>query len=804
MFRNYLKTAFRSLRANKGYSMITVAGLGVGIAVCLVIFLFISYEKSFDTFHSKSARIYRVLTNQWRGPDQEPGLLSFVPFPTPWVIGHDLPDWKTSAAYRLDGIQLMPLDKAGNPEKKFKEKDGVLLVQPAFFSIFDFHLLAGDPARALADRMSVVMTQSTAERYFGDWRRALGRTVKFQDHDVFTVTGIMADVPGNSDFNKVHLLFNYAIVNTEKSTDWWSIDEEHEVYVLLPEHVSLASADRQLGALVKKYQTPDNKNTQILEPLSAVHFNVKEYNFSGRTISAERITTLWLIAGFILLIACVNFINISTAQAVNRSREVGVRKVLGSNRGQLRLQFLLEAFLLVAGGVVLAVLLTVLLTGPIGRTLDMPVSLHLFEQGPVLLFLAATTVVVTLLAGFYPAMVLSGFSPITALKTKLAARSSSGITLRRGLVVLQFVIAQVLIIGTLLVLRQLNYVTHQSMGVDRNAVVAVPFPGDSVSRSKLDYLRDRINAIKGVERVSFNDAVPSALPGDNWWTDFKFDHATKDANFSVIRKWVDANYLSTYGMKLVAGRNVTTTDSIKEFLINETMARKLGFSDPQKILNHEINLWDGFAKGPIVGVIRDFHPTSMKDSLSAVMMLNLKRLYNNASIKLDGQDMGGSLAALEKVWSDIYPNYVFEYQFLDDKIASFYEDEARLSLFYQVFASIAIFLSCLGLYGLASFMAAQRIKEVGIRKVLGATAANIVYLFSKEFVVLIGIAFAISAPIAWYFVHEWAQQYVFRIPISGWIFVLGGGMALLIALMTVSFQAIRSAAANPIKSLKTE
>jgi putative ABC transport system permease protein len=804
MFRNYFKTAFRSLKAHKGYSFITVAGLGVGIAVCLVIFIFISYEQSFDTFHSKSARIFRVLMKGASQPDQPTRYSAGVPFPTAWAIEHDLPDWKTSAAFRLDDIQLMPLDKAGSPEKKFKEKDGVLLVQPGFFSIFDFHLLAGDPVKVLADRMSVVMTQSTAERYFGDWRKAVGRTVKFNNHDLFTVTGIMADVPGNSDFRNVHLLFNYAIVNTEKSKDWWSTDGEHEVYVLLPEHVSVATADWQLNALSKKYQTPDNKNTQVLEPLADVHFNVKLDNFSGRTIGEERVRTLWLIAGFILLIACVNFINISTAQAVNRSREVGVRKVLGSNRGQLRVQFLLEAFLLVVGGVIVSVLLTALCMGPISKNLDMPVSFGLLEQRPVLLFLGVTTVVVTLLAGFYPALVLSGFSPITALRTKLAARNGSGITMRRGLVVLQFVIAQALIIGTLLVVRQLNYFTHQSMGFDKQAVVAIPFPGDSVSRSKLDYLRDRVVAIKGVEELSFNDAVPTNLSGDNWWTDFKFDHAKKGAGVVAIRKWIDANYLSTYGMKLVAGRNVTTTDSIKEYLINETMARKLGYSDPQKILNHEINLWDGFAVGPIVGVVKDFHVTSMKDSLSALFMMNFKRGYSNASIKLDGTDLPGRMAAIEKIWSETYPNYVFEYEFLDEKIANFYKDEAKLSLFYQVFASIAIFLSCLGLYGLASFMAAQRLKEVGIRKVLGATAAHIVYLFSKEFVLLISIAFAISAPIAWYFVHQWAQQYVYRIPISGWVFAGGGILSLLIALMTVSFQAIRAAVTNPIKSLKSE
>lgn len=800
MFRNYLKTAFRSLRANKGYSMITVAGLGVGIAVCLVIFLFISYEQSFDTFHSKSARIFRVLVKGPNTSDKD-SMSSAVPFPLPTTIEHDLPDWTTSGVYALDVVQLMALDKAGNPAKKFRETYGVFLVQPSFFSMFDFPWLAGDPVKSLADRTSVVLTKSTAERYFGDWKKAMGQNVKFENHDVFTVRGIMDDVPGNSEFNKVHVVFSYAIANLEKNKDWWSINGDHRCYVMLPEHVTVATADRQLAVLSKKYETPDNKNTHILEPLAEVHF-AKNGNFSGRSITPERIRTLWMIAGFILLIACVNFINISTAQAVNRSREVGVRKVLGSNRGQLRVQFLLEAFLLVMGSVVVALLLTTLCMGPIGNTLDIPVSVGLFEQGPVLLFLGVTTVVVTLLAGFYPAIVLSGFSPITALRSKLAGRSGGGITVRRGLVVLQFVIAQALIIGTLLVVRQLNYFTHQSIGFDKNAVVGVPFPKDSVSISKLNYLRDRINQVKGVLQVSFNNATPAST--DNWWTDLKFDHAVKGSGVIAIDKWIDANYISTYGLKLVAGRNITTTDSIKEFLINETMAKRLGFSDPHAILNREINLWDGFAVGPIVGVVRDFHPSSLKDSLAPVFMLNFKRGYENASIKLDGQDLPASMAAIEKIWSQVYPNYVFEYQFLDEKIANFYKEEAKLSLFYQVFASIAIFLSCLGLYGLASFMAAQRIKEVGIRKVLGATAANIVYLFSKEFVVLIAIAFAISAPIAWYFVHQWVQQYVYRIPISGWVFVGGGSLALLIALMTVSFQAIRAAAANPIKSLKTE
>ena len=802
MFRNYFKTVFRNLRANKAYSMIMVAGLAVGIAVCLIIFLFIGYEQSFDDFHQNGARIYRVLTLGQGTPDKPADPIAGVPFPLPTAMENDLPKWKTSGIFTLENIQMMALNKAGQPEKKFKEKAGIMLVQPTFFSMFDFSWSAGDPAKSMAGDHNIIMTKSTAERYFGDWKEAMGQTVKFQNHDLMTVAGIIADPPSNSDFRQMKIILPYAIAHFDQNKDWWTVDSDHECWVLLPANVSPATANKQLAQLSKKYRTADNKNVQVLEPLSDVHFNDKSGNISGRAITRDRIHTLWLIAGFILLIACVNFINISTAQAVNRAKEVGVRKVLGSNRRQLRLQFMLEAFLLVGLSVVLALVLTSFLLGPVCQMLDMPLSYKILQQWPVVYFLLAVTAAVTLLAGFYPALVLSGFNPINALKTKLAERSNSGINLRRGLVVLQFVIAQGLIIGTLLVLRQLNYFTHTSMGFDKEALVTVPIPGDSVSRSKSAYVRDQLLKIRGVQKVSFNGTDPAS--DDNWWTGFKFDHAAKGVEFAAIDRWVDENYLSTYGLPLVAGRNVTSTDSVKEFLVNETLVKKLGFSDPHAVLNRQIDLWDGRFVGPIVGVVKDFHAGSLKDSMSPVFLLNNKRGLNEAGIRLNGKDVPATMKAVEKIWSDVYPDFVFEYQFLDEKIANFYKDEIKLSLFYRVFASIAIFLSCLGLYGLASFMAAQRIKEVGIRKVLGASAANIVYLFSKEFVWLIAIAFLIAAPIAWYFVHHWAEQYVYRLPLSGWIFVAGGLGALLIALATVSFQAFRAASLNPVRALRSE
>ena len=797
MFRNYFKTAIRNLLANKVYSTITVAGLGVGIAVCLVIFIFIRYEESYDAFHRNKASIYRVLT-----VDAKDGhTTAAIPFPAPTAMENDLRDWKTSGIFFLDNAQLAAMGKDGNPEKKFKEKDGVFMVAPAFFSIFEYPWLAGDPKKSLEDRNSIVLTRTIADKYFGDWKQAMGRTVRFGNKALFTVRGILEDIPLNTDMH-LKAVIPYAAGNFSSNKDWWTINGSHGGYVLLPAGLTAASANQQLKVLSRKYRTPDNKNIQELQPLSEVHFDARSGNFSGKTITVERIRTLWTIAGFILLIACVNFINISTAQAVNRAKEVGVRKVLGGRRAQLTVQFILEALLLVVSSVVLAVVLTGSLLGPVSRMLDIPLAFGVLLEPSVLLFLAGVIVSVTLLAGFYPALVLSSFNPITALKSKLAARSSSGITLRRGLVVLQFVIAQALIIGTLLMIRQMDYFQNAPMGFNKEAVVTVPFPADSAGLSRIHYLRDRLLSLKGVRQVSFNNTSPA--DDDNWWTGFKFDHAAKDVNFAAISKWVDANYLSTYSLQLVAGRNITTTDSIKEFLVNETLVTKLGYPNPRDVLNKEINLWGGFAVGPVVGVVKDFHPASLKDSLSPVFMLNNVRGFNAAGIKLNGTDIPGTMRSIEKLWASTYPNFVFESQWLDQKIAGFYKEEANLSRFYKIFASIAIFLSCLGLYGLASFMAAQRLKEVGIRKVLGATAANIVYLFSREFVLLIAIAFVLSAPIAWYFVHKWLMQYAYRISISGWVFLFGGMMALLVALATVSFQALRAATVNPVKNLRTE
>jgi ABC-type antimicrobial peptide transport system permease subunit len=369
--------------------------------------------------------------------------------------------------------------------------------------------------------------------------------------------------------------------------------------------------------------------------------------------------------------------------------------------------------------------------------------------------------------------------------------------------VFQFIIAQALIIGTLIIVQQMNYFMNQPLGFDKDAIVNVPFRPDRTGSKLTDYLRQQLLSVNGVQAVSFSSTTP-VEDDNNMFTTFKFDNAIKEADFQAITKFADNEYVPTYKLQLIAGRNLHPSDPTREFLVNESFVKNLGLKKPEDILNKEISIMGGLIKCPVVGVLKDFNDRSLRQSLSPLLIATNATMYRQASIKLSTANMATTMQSIKKIWERTFPNYVYEYRFLDDKIASFYKQENQLSQLYKIFAAIAIFLSCLGLYGLASFMAVQRIKEVGIRKVLGATAGNIVYLFSKEFIILIAIAFAIATPIAWYYMHQWLQEYAYRINISWWLFVAGGLVAIVIALATISFQAIKAALANPVKSLRTE
>jgi putative ABC transport system permease protein len=808
MIKNYFKTAFRNLWRNKNFALINIAGLAVGIAVCLVIFLIIRFELSFDNFHSKKNRIYRVLTEMHNadGIKRSRG----VPFPLPRTMHNDFPSLKSSGIYSMGDDQvIIPDETNGQVQKKFKEEDGVFYAEPSLFEIFDFPLLAGD-YKTLKDPNTAVITKETAERYFGDWQQAIGKTIKIngnnffsKNNNVYKITGVLAPVPKNTDL-QIKVVAAYATLkNFTGSTDWVSVASNHSCYVLLPEGTSPSLINEQLKLFVKKYKKDDAaKQPQYLQSLSQVHYDEEPGNFLDRTISKKLINVLWLIAGFILLIACVNFINLSTAQAINRAKEVGIRKVLGGKKYQLRFQFFSETAIITLFAIVLAVAITFAALPYLKSVLELPLSFDINHNPVIIVFLAAIAVVVILMAGFYPAIVLSRYNPITALKSKVAAGRARGVSLRRGLVVFQFVIAQALIIGTLIIVKQMDYFRNRPMGFDKNAIVNVSFPEDSIAKTKLDFLKNKLLAIDGIKSVSFSFASPA--DDGNWNSNLRFDHAEKETDWNTNLKWADADYLKTYDISLVAGRNLYPSDTAREYLVSETFIKRLGFTKPGDVLNKDIDMWDGQLKGPIVGVMKDFNALSLRKAMEPILVTTVKDFYSKAGIKMEAGKIPAVLKKVENLWNEVYPDYVYEPKFLDTKIEKFYTQENRLSQLYKIFAVLAIFLSCLGLYGLASFMAVQRIKEVGIRKVLGASVRNIVMLFSKEFLILIGIAFVIAAPLAWYFMHNWLQDFVYRINISWWILALAGVLAALVALITISFKALRAAVANPVTSLRTE
>ena len=815
MFKNYFKTAFRSLIRNRNYTIINIAGLAVGIAVCMMIFIIIQYQTSFDNFHSKKDRIYRVLTEYHHADAATITYGKDVPFPMPIGLKTAFPQIEQVAPiFASHDDQLIIPDENGTSTKTFKEDKGLFFTEPSFFKIFDFPLLAGSYA-SLKEPNNVLLTKEIAEKYFGDWKTAIGKTIKLEvggyifEHGthILKVSGILATIPSNTDF-QLKLVVAYGTGATgsimAKNTDWEDrTNSGFGCYIMLPPNISADNFNQQLRAYSAKVESPDDKDSHIIQPLTAVHYDTQTGNYSNKTISHQLLNVLWLIAAFILLIACVNFINLKTAQAVYRAKEVGVRKVLGSNKSQLQIQFIVETFLIVTVAVMLATVITILALPYVNQLLELSLSFNILSNPAIILFLLSVTIVVTALAGFYPSIVLSRFNPVNALKSKITASTAKGISLRRGLVVFQFIIAQALIIGTLIIVQQMNYFMNQSLGFDKDAIINVPFRVDSAWFSKVDYLKQQLLSVNGVQAVSFSSNTP-VEDADDMWSTFKFDNATKEADFKAITKFADNEYVPAYKLQLVAGRNLQPSKFTQEFLVNESLVKSLGFKKPEDILNKEISIWGDKIKCPVVGVLKDFNDRSFRNDLAPLLITTNNTMYSQAAIKLATTNISSTLQSVKTIWQQTFPDFVYEYRFLDDKIESFYKQENQLAQLYKIFAAIAIFLSCLGLYGLASFMAAQRIKEVGIRKVLGATAGNIVYLFSKEFMILIAIAFAIATPIAWYYMHEWLQDYAYRINISWWLFAAGGLAAIIIALATISFQAIKAAIANPAESLRTE
>lgn len=801
----YFLTASRSILRNKSYSILNVAGLTLGITCSILLFLVVKYELSYDTFHSKADRIYRATTISSYREGEDRSAAAHYPLAELLRSNNNLGFENLTQTHGEEGGQVNVLGDDGNAIKRFREEANIGFVEPEFFQLFDFETGDNDPTASLSEPNNVILTESLARKYF-DNENPVGRLIRFNNKLTLKVTGIIPDLPSNTDlpfsmFISYKSFMDYSPYGDPKS--WSSLSSTHQLYLVLPEGMTEKEATADLNALVNNHIPEKSANlpqeTYSLQPLRDIHYNAELSNYSNRTIAREVIWSMAFVGLFLVIVACINFINLATAQAIKRAREVGVRKVMGSSQSQLMLQFLGETFLITLAATLLSIVLTELALPYLNELLELEITFSLLRDPLLLFFLVAQVLLVTIFAGLYPALIMARFQPIAALKSRINTQKVAGLSLRSALVVVQFTICQVLIICTILVNEQMEFFKSKSLGYNKEAVVTVFLP--TGEGKKLMPMRQELANHPAVKKVSLASAPPSA--NFTFTGNFKFNNSSEDAPFHASYKMADEGYIDLYDMKLLAGRAYKDSDSVA-YVINETMRRKLGIESPAAAINKTIALGRGETKGYIVGVVDDFHQNSLRDPIDPAIILANPDNYWFLSAKIDMNNKQAALQHLEKVWNKTYPDDVFDYEFLDETIERFYQDEARQNKLFKIFSIIAIFIGCLGLYGLVAFMAAQRTKEVGIRKVLGASMFNITVLFSKEFVKLVLIAFILAVPIAYYLMDKWLQDFTYRITLEYWPFILAGVVTLIIAIITMSSQAIKASLTNPVVSLKSE
>lgn len=816
MLKQLFKLSRRVFIVQKAYSLVNIPGLAIGIAICLMIYRVVDFNSGYDSFQPDSQHIYRFVTQVVRGDNTH--LTPALPGPFPKAFRNDFPQLKKVATVlSLPNAEIQPLDNeapAKSTKRIFNEKLGAFFTEQQFFDIFYSKWLAGDKA-VLSEPNKVVLDKSHAIRYFGSWENATGRYIKLDNDITLEVGGVIEDYPINSDF-PLKVLVSFPTLEMHPGyyaaglDNWGARTTDYQAFVALPANVTAASVNQQLKHFVDKY-FPGNGNAKWsawLQPLPEMHFDDRFSIFPDHTIDKSTLWTLSIIGAFILLMALINFVNLATAQAIGRSKEIGVRKVLGSGRGKLITQILGETSLIVWSALLLAWIISLFAFPLLGQALNVPASVPLFTQS-AFFFLVGCEFVLTLLAGFYPALVLSGFDPLPALKNKVNTSTLGGIPVRRGLVVLQFASLQMLIIGTIVVITQMNFVRHADLGFNPDAIVEIPLRNDVGDTSRYDEIRSLKNQLAHLPSVlatTWCSAGPSTQ--GNHETGFIFENATEFADFNASYKSADPDYFSTFQLQFVAGKTFEDGNADKGIVINETMRKKLNLPDPQSAIGKYLRI--GMMGGedapriPIVGVVKDFKNHSLRDTINPVVIFHLNRMYQQMDIKIGTADLVTAIPKIRQLWQATFPNHVFDYTFLDENIARFYRQETQLASLYQLFTIIAIFISCLGLFALVSFMAIRRIKEMSIRKVLGASMGNIVYLFSKEFTLLIIGAFAIAGPCAALFMSHWLQQFAYRVPISGSVFILSMAGSLIIAWITIGYHAISVALVNPARSLKVE
>jgi putative ABC transport system permease protein len=815
MAKKYFLLALRRLSRHKLNTTINVLGLTLGILSCLVIYLFVSFEFSYEKGRPDGDHIYRVVRIFTRPTGEEAPGSGMTP-PLAADLRREATGFSTVTGFYVDDSRVT-VPNGGKPSTTFAEtrpgeSQHIAFAEPAFLDLFPYQWLAGNPVTALKAPFSVVLTKSQAQLYFGgaDPQAWLGRTLIYHDSLTVSVTGIVNEWAQNSDLKFTDLLSYTTIEHSflQKDMNGWNMWETAaQVYVKLAPGVTQAQAEKQLPTFLARHnKLPKDYMARLsLQPLADIHFNGVYTDNYGRRAHKPTLFALIGIAIFILLIASINFINLSTAQAVQRAREVGVRKVLGSSRRGLTAQFLTETGVIVFAAMGLALLLA----NPVISALHgfIPAGVNLNLANPLNLgFIALTITITCLLAGWYPARVLSGFLPVISLRGQGVQQLNSRSGLRKGLIVFQFTISLLFIIATTVVGRQIHYVLNTDLGFNKDAIITVDLPWDQ-PRNKRELLATEYSRLPGVQRTSLATSSPGSASHSG--TFLALQGATDAAKIDAGCDAIDPNHLPLYGLTLVAGCNLFPADSSGAYILNEAAAKALGFHHPADAIGRQLTSGWGGMDGPVVGIVKDFHSGSYHEAIKPFFFLPGKGRGRIISVKLTAANhtpaqAGVLLDRMEKTFKAVYPQSNFSARFFDESLAKLYEREQKTAQIMNLAMAIAIFISCMGLFGLAAFTASQRTKEIGIRKVLGAGVPHLVSLLSADFVRLVLLAVVIAGPLAGWAMHQWLQDFAYRTTVPWWIYVAAGLGAIVIALLTVSFQAIRAATANPVESLRSE
>jgi putative ABC transport system permease protein len=790
MIKNYFKIAWRNLIKNKSHSFINILGLSVGLACSLLILLWVQNELSMDDFHKNGNRLYTVYERQYYdhkviGQYNTPGVLAEElkkQIPEIQYATHNA--WSSWNTFQLG-------DKIIKFQGNFAGAD--------FFKMFSYPFLQGDAKTALSTPSGIAISRKMANAFFGSPQQAIGKTIRYENKTNFTVTGVYENTP-NTSTEKAEFFINWHTFLEENSwAKQWG-NNGPSCYIMLRADANPALVERKLTHFLDNLNKEQKKGTFTVEmgmlKYSSVylHGHFTDGKIDGGRIEYVRMFSI--VAIFILLIACINFMNLTTARSVKRAREIGVRKVVGALRGSLIKQFIGESLLLTSIAVIIALLLVTLLL-PLFNSITLKQIELPFSQPLFWLNLVAITLITGFIAGSYPALFLSSFNPIKVLKGTLKLEWGA-VMFRKGLVIFQFVLSIVLILGTIVISRQINYIQSKNLGFNRDNLVYIPLSGDL--KTKYNLFKTEALKMPGIQDVSRVSDDPSDMEngtgGVNW--------TGKDPNVNIefTQAAVSYDFMRTMKLKMAQGRDYSrdfATDSVG-YILNETALKRVGYKNP---IGQPLTFWG--KKGTIIGIVKDFHFTSLHEQIKPlVIRLDEKNIYGNILIRTQAGKTKQALASLETVSKELNPNFPFNYNFADDEYNKLYKNEQIVGKLSSAFAFLAIFISCLGLLGLAMFTAEQRFKEIGIRKVLGASVASLFTLLSSEFLVLVFISLIIASPLAWYAMDKWLENYAYHAPIQWWMFVMAAVIALLITLVTVSFQAVKAALINPVKSLRSE